>query len=989
MKRTSIHRAATVLVAALALAQSTHATLIHRYSFNETSGTTVDDSVGNADGVIKGNGAAFDGAGRLTLPGGGLSTDAADVIAGYVDLPNHIINVLTNASFEAWVTWGGASGGAWQRIFDFGTSDGGEDISNGNGNYLFLCPAVGGASAGNFRFAVRDPATGTEPVQLNAATPLPTDEEVLLTVVYDAQNNASRLYSNGVLVAAGPASVPLSTINDVNNWLGRSQWPDGMFVGSYNEFRIYDTALNPLEVAASFASGPENPSTDPASLGGIQAVNLTAPLTTMTVGDTQDTSATADFVRLTGVSLAGVSGVTYQSDSTSVATVSPTGRITAVGAGTANISVSYLGQTDSVAITVKTLDTGVVVAGELFVDLLASDTSSGTGTWPNRAGTGDFFADGTSTPTYVANVLNTGVGGVQFDGAAAYVGPVTTAELTGASDRSIEVWVLNPAIAGEETLVAWSRRGGPDGSNISFNYGANAAYGAVGHWGAPDLGWNGAPAAGVWHYLVYTWDGVGTTRVYADGKLKNSETLTTPLNTHPDLPVRIAAQANTDGSATEFGQALSGYIARVRVHTGLLTEAAVRNNFLYGVELTPPGELQGISLTMSKPNLVGIRDTATLTVRADYANRDYLVVTGSSTFTSSDTNVITVSADGVLVARSIGTATITAAYEGKEASVTLQVAPLGAPKLVHRYSFSEAVGATTVDDSVGNADGVIKGNGATFSGNGQLTLPGGGASTDPPETIAGYVDLPNHIINVLVDATFETWVTWDGAGGGAWQRIFDFGTSDGGEDVSNGNGNYLFLCPAVGGASTGNFRFAVRDPVAAAELVQLNAPTILPTGQPVHLAVVYDYQNNASRLYSNAVVVASGTAATPLSSINDVNNWLGRSQWPDGMFSGTYDEFRIWDGALSAEQLAANYAAGPNAIPEPTERPELTVSRSGTSVTIGWPTSATGFVLESSTSVGAGASWTAVDTSGAVDQGGQRRLTVTAEGTSRYYRLRK
>ena len=35
-----------------------------------------------------------------------------------------------------------------------------------------------------------------------------------------------------------------------------------------------------------------------------------------------------------------------------------------------------------------------------------------------------------------------------------------------------------------ETIVAWGRRGGPDGSNMSFNYGANALFGAVGHWGS-------------------------------------------------------------------------------------------------------------------------------------------------------------------------------------------------------------------------------------------------------------------------------------------------------------------------------------------------------------------------------------------------------------------------------------------------------------------------------------------------------------------------
>jgi hypothetical protein len=138
MKTKAMRTLSAIALSAIALATSARADLVHRYSFSETSGTTVKDSVGTADGVLKGTGGAFDGNGNLVLPGGGLSSDAANVIAGYVDLPNHIINVLTNATFEAWVTYNGGSGSLWQRIFDFGTSATGEDVSSGNGDYLFL-----------------------------------------------------------------------------------------------------------------------------------------------------------------------------------------------------------------------------------------------------------------------------------------------------------------------------------------------------------------------------------------------------------------------------------------------------------------------------------------------------------------------------------------------------------------------------------------------------------------------------------------------------------------------------------------------------------------------------------------------------------------------------------------------------------------------------------------------------------------------------------
>jgi len=967
--------ATLAIFAALAMAQTVEASLIHRYSFNETSGTTVKDSVGTADGQIKGNGAYFTGDGQLVLPGLTGSADAADVISGYVDLPNHMINVLTNVTVECWVTWQGS--GSWERIFDFGTSAGGEDVVNGDGTYLFLSPA----GASNLRFAVRELVSGTEPTQITAPTPLDVGVETCVTATYDYTGNISRLYSNGVQIVTGTATVDLKTINDVNNWLGRSQWADPMFQGQYNEFRIYDTALSPLEAAASYASGIATPSTDAAALGAPQALIFTVVKTALLEGDKQDTTTTADFAKAQNVSLAGAPGVAYKSDNPSSVTIDSQGRIDAVSAGTANVSVSYLGLSQSVAITVSRRVEGVATAGTLYVDLRAADASANAATWNNRANQDDFYAEG--APTYVANVENSGVPGVRFAGADAYFGPVTTVDLHGGSDRTIEVWAFNPAIASEETLVAWARRGGPDRSNMSFNYGVNGSYGAVGHWGE-DVGWNGAPPAGIWHYLVYTYDG-SVARVYANGLLKNTRAYPSPLDTYADYPIRLGAQTLDDGSGSTFGQALTGYLGFVRVHGGVLSDNDIKNNFLYGMDLTAPGSVQGIAFSLDIDTIIGVGGRAQGTVLATYANRSYFYVNGYTTFESSDTNIATVDATGLVTSKALGSVDITATYQGKKATQTLKVLSTPPAQLVHRYSFGEAVGSTSVKDSVGTAHGTVKGNGAAFDGAGQLSLPGG-ASADPPETVGGYVDLPNGIISVLTNASFEAWVTWDGPTSSAWQRIFDFGTSDGGEDVVNGNGGYLFLSPA--GAA--NLRFAVRDPATGTEPVIDTASQPLPVGVEVYVAVSYDYGSNSSKLYSNAVQVASGPASVALKTINDVNNWLGRSQWGDAMYAGKYNEFRIWDGPLTAEEIAASHAAGPDKLPEaPVEPPAMTIALSGANVIIGWPQNATGFVLESTLSLGTGAAWSPIDTSGAVIQGDQKQITQPVAETSKYYRMRK
>lgn len=306
----------------------------------------------------------------------------------------------------------------------------------------------------------------------------------------------------------------------------------------------------------------------------------------------------------------------------------------------------------------------------------------------------------------------------------------------------------------------------------------------------------------------------------------------------------------------------------------------------------------------------------------------------------------------------------------------------GRADLIHRYSFNETAG-TTVNDSVGNAHGTLKGQGAFFDGAGRLFLPGGGISTDPAESIAGYVDLPNGLISGLPRLTIEAWVTWEGSG--PWQRIFDFGTSAGGEDIANGQGNYLFLSPQGPAA----LRFAVRDPATGTEPTQLTALAALTVGEPVAITVTYDPAANTARLYSNAVLVASGPAAVALNAINDVNNWLGRSQWPDAMFQGVFNEFRIWRGVLSADQVAANYAAGPDQLPEPTQPPTLAISRTGDNVVLSWPANATGFVLEVTPSLAPPITWTSVNTDGAVEEGGLKKLTLPLEAGPRFYRMRK
>lgn len=223
------------------------AALIHRYDF-EGGGKDVRDRVGPAHGTVEGLGeqTTLGDKGVLALVGNG----------SYVNLPNFLVSKLANATIEGWVSWNG--GKPWQRVFDFGESNAAspEDSPLDGKDYLFLStsthPDVGGGS----RFGYSLTGAGGE-IAVDLPMPLaPTVNHV--AGVVDTESDKLIYYLNGQKAGESPFAEALSSINDVNVWLGRSQYVnDAAFTGTYHEFRIYDSALTPQQIATSFAGGPD------------------------------------------------------------------------------------------------------------------------------------------------------------------------------------------------------------------------------------------------------------------------------------------------------------------------------------------------------------------------------------------------------------------------------------------------------------------------------------------------------------------------------------------------------------------------------------------------------------------------------------------------------------------------------------------------------------------------------------------------------------
>ncbi len=152
---------------------------------------------------------------------------------------------------------------------------------------------------------------------------------------------------------------------------------------------------------------------------------------------------------------------------------------------------------------------------------------------------------------------------------------------------------------------------------------------------------------------------------------------------------------------------------------------------------------------------------------------------------------------------------------------------------------------------------------------------------------ANYLTLPATVAN-HEEFSFAAWVYW--TGGADWQRIFDFG---------NGIDNNLFLTPRAGGAG---LRFGFMQNGVEQ---QINAPA-LATNRWVHVAVTLAPED--CRVYVDGALVGSLAATLRPSDIAPVMNYLGKSQWPDPLFSGALDDVRVYNHAIDSTAVSALFA---------------------------------------------------------------------------------
>ncbi len=235
--------------------------------------------------------------------------------------------------------------------------------------------------------------------------------------------------------------------------------------------------------------------------------------------------------------------------------------------------------------------------------------------------------------------------------------------------------------------------------------------------------------------------------------------------------------------------------------------------------------------------------------------------------------------------------------------------------LIHRYTFNESPDGVTVPDVVGGADGtLVNRTGMAVIADGQATMGNDGSQTANSGT-GDYIDLPNGLISSLSQMTIQCWATYTDDDLAIWGRILSFGTSDGGEDQSPSGSTtgYLTIQPNRSGNQAGAEIHAQGS--GSSRSIVLNGRS------PLHEEILYTYvQDDAAgrvRFYINGALQGTMVSSDimKLQDLIDNNVWLGRGQWNDPLHTGSFNECRIYDTVLNAEEIMVSYLTGPDELP--------------------------------------------------------------------------
>lgn len=222
--------------------------------------------------------------------------------------------------------------------------------------------------------------------------------------------------------------------------------------------------------------------------------------------------------------------------------------------------------------------------------------------------------------------------------------------------------------------------------------------------------------------------------------------------------------------------------------------------------------------------------------------------------------------------------------------------------LVLQYDFESLKTGTIVNDTSGNGHaGVVRPTGSGVETQ-QVSILGQDYTAfvmnggDPDETHP-YVEMPSGIMNGLEDTTISCWVNMKDDSTG-YQRIWDLGS-----DTTS----YMYLI--ANGYNTGHqgYTAALTNSGWSKEKGPEKG-TALQKDEWILTTVTFDGSEKEMSLYEDGKLIGTEKTDADLSVLADsTQNWIGYGQFKNQIFNGLVADFKIYDYAMSADEVAATY----------------------------------------------------------------------------------
>lgn len=947
----------------------TQLALQHEYSFWANSGSPFQqsDTIGGAPWI----GTCF---GDSEILGGALLLDGTP--GTYMQIPAGMVTGDEAVTIETWASFGNTT----VNNFFYGIGD--TELTGEGGNGRFYMFASTHAST-RIATADWDPGFAGEEQTPFQSIVMDGRTNVHWVAVYDPPQGYEALYLNGQPFARENAVIiPLKQgIVDNYNYIGKSLFTaDPYFTGSMSEFRVFSGAMSSNQVALDYAAGASN--TAILTVGPGNLVSATLPgSNNVPQSVSWQGLFLGTFQNVTNVNLFFYGPANTGSDNTNVVTISSSGFISAIGAGTTQIHATNIATGVSATATISVIN---LIPTLVHRYGFTNDYSDSVGGAPYAG-----------TPNGNATIVG---GQVVLDGNSSSV-TLPAGILSNYVAVSFEAWLTlapnNPSVTylysfGDQNPLTFAGR---DYVTMSPNAGGNANAAIT----ASDPGSQNAQLAtlaggsldGQTNVYVAVVDSPfgGFERLYINGRLSAVNTnITTLLSSVVDNFSYLGQSLYT---ADPY---MIGSIDEFRIWSGILSNAPIVVDAAAGPNETVPGTTNlgtqiNIQLIVKSNMVVGQNQVANL--GATYSNSPTSIFTNLNVFNlftpaapilvSGNTNVVTIggtagvpgSPTNTITAIGPGTTSVSVSYNGTNYSASITVVLPPAPQLLHEYSFNDVVGSTTITDTFGTANGTLP-NGGTLSGTGQLSFVG---------TNSQYLALPGGILSNYNQVTIDMWVNSMVASAASppYVYLFMFGNIDG----ANG-ANYIFFNPniarvTISGTDPG---FNAEQGGSFGTLNGFNA-----TGG--HFTVVFNVPGSI-QVYTNGVLDVSFTTGITdaLNVVGTQNAFIGHSLYSgDTYMNFTLDEVRIYNGALDQAYVTALQQAGPNALASP--KYPLTITHvTNSTYNITWPFIASEFTngLVSSTTLAPG-SFTPVTNVPVNIGGGNYQVTVSATNGAKYYAL--